>query len=340
MSRLTIALAMYPGLERATFRRAVRQRVERLVDVADWAPLGAWGDPRADDLLGRADVLLTHWGCPAIDAAVLDRAPRLAMVAHAGGTVKGGDLAIMTRDVLERGVLVTSCAAANAVPVAEYALAAILWANKDAFGARARLRGEALPEGRPDRSFAVGNWDKRIGIIGASLVGRHLIELLRPFRLAVAVYDPFLSAEEAAALGVEKVDDLVALAASSDVLSLHAPDVPATRGMVSAEVLAALPDGATFVNTARPALVDQDALLAECASGRLDAVLDVTDPEPLPPGHPLLALPNVVVTPHVAGSAGTELARLGECAIDELERFVLGRPPAHPVTLEAWDRTA
>jgi phosphoglycerate dehydrogenase-like enzyme len=340
MSRLTIALAMYPGLERATFRRAQREQIERLVDVADWTPMGTWDDPRADDLLARADVLVTHWGCPRIDATVLDRAPRLAMVAHAGGTVKGGDLAVMTREVLERSVLVTSCAAANAVPVAEYALAAILWAGKDAFGARARLRGEVMPDGRPDRSFTVGNWGKRIGIVGASLVGRALIELLRPFRLDVSVYDPFLSEVEAAGLGVEKVDDLVALARASDVLSLHAPDVAATQGMISAEVLAALPDGATFVNTARPALVDQDALLAECASGRLDAVLDVTDPEPLPAGHPLLALANVVVTPHVAGSAGTELARLGACALDELERFVQGRPPAHPVTLEAWDRTA
>lgn len=340
VTRPTVVLAMYPGLEGMAFRRRHRERLAEVADVADWTPLGSFDDERADELLARAEVLLTHWGCPTIDAEVLARAPELAMVAHTAGTVKGEGLAIMTRDVLERGVRVTTCAVANAVPVAEYTLAAILWAGKDVLGARARLRGEQLPAGRPDRSLTMGNWGKRIGVVGASLVGRALIDLLAPFELDVAVYDPFLSAREATALGVEKVDDLVALARVSDVLSVHAPDVPTTRGMISAAVLAALPDGATFINTARAPLVDQDALLAEVASGRIDAVLDVTDPEPLPADHPLLGLSNVVVTPHVAGSAGTELARLSECAIAEIERYAAGELAAHPVTLEAWDRTA
>ena len=340
VSRPTVVLAMYPGLERLAFRRHHRARLEAVADVADWAPLGSWDDDRADALLARADVLLTHWGCPTIDADVLARAPRLALVAHTAGTVKGEGLAIMTRAVLERGVRVTTCAAANAVPVAEYALAAILWANKDVFARAAVQQGQVLPEGRPDRSWRVGNWGRRIGVVGASLVGRALIDLLAPFELEVAVYDPFLSAADAEALGVTRVDDLVELARTSDVLSLHAPLVPATVGMISAEVLAAMPDGATFVNTARAPLVDQGALVAEVTTGRLDAVLDVTDPEPLPAGHPLLGLPNVVVTPHVAGSEGTELARLTECALSEIECFAAGEPARHPVTLEAWDRTA
>lgn len=335
-----MALAMYPGLEAVAFAESVRDDVERLVEVADWSPLGSWDDPRAEGLLARAEVLLTHWGCPTIDASVLDRAPRVTLVCHAAGTVKGEGLAIMTREVLERGVTVTSCAAANAAPVAEYTLAAILWANKDVFGARARLRGEQLPAGRPHRGLHVGNWRRTVGIVGASLVGRALIELLRPFELTVAVYDPFLDDAEAERLDVVKVDDLLELAARSDVFSVHAPDLPATRGMVSAEVLAALPDGATFVNTSRATLVDQDALVESCASGRIDAVLDVTDPEPLPAGHPLLGLANVVVTPHVAGSAGTELERLARAALEELRRHVAGEPPAFPVTLAAWDRSA
>jgi phosphoglycerate dehydrogenase-like enzyme len=335
-----MALAMYPGLEAVAFPASVRDGIERLVEVADWSPLGRWDDPRAETLLANADLLLTHWGCPTIDATVLDRAPRVTMVCHAAGTVKGEGLAIMTRDVLERGVTVTSCAAANAVPVAEYTLAAILWANKDVFGARARLRDEPLPGGRRPRGLHVGNWGKTVGIVGASLVGRALIELLRPFELTVAVYDPFLDQDEAARLGVVKVDDLVALAARSDVFSVHAPDLPATRGMVSGDVLAALPDGATVVNTSRATLLDQDALVEQCASGRIDAVLDVTDPEPLPAGHPLLGLANVVVTPHVAGSAGTELERLACGALEEIRRHVAGEPPAFPVTLETWDRTA
>jgi len=331
---------MHPGLERAVFRRPVRERLDAAVDVLDWAPLGSWADDRTDGLLARIEVLVTHWGCPMIDGAVLDRAPNLRLVAHGGGTVKGGDLAIMTREVLERGVTVTTSASANAVPVAEFALGAILWSGKDAFGAAARLRGGVTPDGWTASMRRLGNWDRRIGLVGASLVGRHLIELLRPFRFDVSVYDPFLTAAEADHLGVTKAHDLVTLAAGSDVLSIHAPDVPATRGMVSAEVLAALPDGAVVINTARPVLLDQEALLVEASAGRLDAVLDVTDPEPLPVGHPLLSLPNVVVTPHVAGSQGRELGRLGESVVGEVERFVAGTPLAFPLTLDVWDRTA
>ena len=339
MSRPTVVLAMHDGLERAAYRPAHRARLAAVADVADWRPLARWDDERADDLLGSADVLLTHWGCPHLDGAVLERAPRLRLVAHTAGTVKGEGLAMLDRVVLERGVVVTSCAVANAVPVAEYALAAVLWANKGVLAARERQRGHDTPGWRA-RGWRVGNWGQRVGLVGASMVGRHLIELLRPFRLDVAVYDPFLSAEEAAALGVEKVEDLTELCRSVDVLSIHAPLLEATRGLVGAEQLAALRDGATVVNTARAPVVDQAALTDELVAGRLDAVLDVTDPEPLPEGHVLLGLPNVVVTPHVAGSSGTELGRLAECAIAEVERFAAGRPPAHPVTLEAWDRLA
>ena len=339
MNRPTVVLAMYDGLERAAYRRPHRERLEAVADVADWRPLAAWDDERADELLARADVLLTHWGCPHLDAGVLDRAPRLGLVAHTAGTVKGEGLAMLDRAVLERGVVVTSCAVANAVPVAEYALAAILWANKGVLAARERQRGNDTP-GWQARGWRVGNWGQRVGLVGASMVGRHLIELLRPFRLDVVVYDPFLSADEAGRLGVGKAEDLTGLCRTVDVLSVHAPLLESTRGLVGAEQLAALPDGATVVNTARAPVVDQDALTAEVVAGRLDAVLDVTDPEPLPEGHVLLGLPNVVITPHVAGSSGTELGRLAECAIGEVERFAAGEPPAHPVTLEAWDRLA
>ena len=166
--------------------------------------------------------------------------------------------------------------------------------------------------------------------MGASLVGRLVIDALRATTCEVAVYDPYLSVEEADAARVEKVDDLDALCASVRLLSIHAPDIPPTRGMIGAAQLAALPDGATVVNTARPALVDQDALVAELTAGRLAAVLDVTEPDPLPSGHPLLALPNAFVTPHVAGAMGNELVRLSELAVTEVERFVGRRAAAAP----------
>jgi phosphoglycerate dehydrogenase-like enzyme len=234
--------------------------------------------------------------------------------------------------------VVTSAAAANAVPVAEYAVAAILLANKGVFLVREQQRD---PHARValDRS-RVGNCGTRVGIVGASLVGRLVIDALARTDLRVAVYDPYLSPDEAGRLGVEKLDDLDALCASVRLLSIHAPDIPPTRGMIGSAQLAALPDGATVVNTARPALVDQDALLAELQSGRIAAVLDVAEPDPLPPGHPLLALPNAFVTPHVAGAMGNELVRLSELAVTEVERFVAGEAPLHPVVAADLDRIA
>jgi phosphoglycerate dehydrogenase-like enzyme len=185
----------------------------------------------------------------------------------------------------------------------------------------------------------VGNFGKTVGIVGASRIGRRVIELLRPFQLDVLVSDPYLDADAARRLGVDR-RELDELLAASDVVSLHAPALPSTRHMIDARRLALLRDGATLINTARGSLVDQDALVAELASGRIDAVLDVTEPEVLPPDSPLYELPNVVLTPHIAGALGVELRRLGDAAIDEIERYAAGEPFAHQVTAGDLDRIA
>jgi phosphoglycerate dehydrogenase-like enzyme len=303
---------MAPGLVDAAF------------DERHWTRLEAVGDVvREVGAVDGADILLGHWGCPVLDEAFLDRMPNVRLFAYAAGTVKE----IVTPAVWAHGVTVTSGAAANAVPVAEFSLAAVLFANKGVFASRERLRDDTVRIRRPR---PVGNVDKRVGIIGASLVGRHLIELLRPFALEVVVSDPFLTDDEAARLGVVRVE-LDELMATCEVVSLHAPNLPSTRHLLGAAQFAAMKGGATFVNTARGAIVDHDALVAELASGRISAVLDVTDPEPLPREHPLWSMPNVFLTPHVAGAQGSELVRLADLAITEIERFVAGEPPLHPV---------
>ena len=315
------------------------EHLEQLAEVAtllDPEPISRWDDPRADDLLSRAQVIVGHWGCPPIDAAVLDRAPNLGLFAYAAGTVKG----VIDGTIFERGVRVTSGALANAEPVAEFALAAILFAAKDVFWSRDLQRDLGLLTFRPRSDVAVGNWGKTVGIIGASMVGRRVIELLRSFpHLAVDLYDPFVSAAEAAALGVRKVE-LDALCATADIVSIHAPDLPATQGMVGAAQLASMRTGATLINTARPALVDQDALIAELRTGRLYAVLDVTKPEPLPLDHELRTLPTVFLTPHLAGSAGAELGRLAAYAADEIHRWSHGEPARNEVHADQLDRLA
>ncbi|MBX7068754.1 MAG: hydroxyacid dehydrogenase [Microthrixaceae bacterium] len=302
-------------------------------DVLDPEPLGRWDDPRADDLLSRADVIVGHWGCPPIDAALLDRAPRLGLIAYAGGTVRE----TIAPEVLGR-VRVTSCADANAEPVAEYTLAMILLANKDVLWQRDVERDRSLAAVRSASEIPVGNWDKTIGIVGASMVGRRVIELLRPFpELSPLLYDPFVSDDEAQALGVEKVD-LLDLCARADVVSIHAPDLPSTHHMIGERQIAAMRTGTTLINTARGRLLDHEALTRH--ANRLVCVLDVTDPEPLPDDHPLRSAPTVTLTPHLAGSQGTELRRLAEYATDEIRRFVAGEPGRNVVTAARIDRIA
>jgi phosphoglycerate dehydrogenase-like enzyme len=292
-------------------------------------------DERAAHLLPHLDVLLTGWGAPRVDPALLDRAPKLVAVLHAAGTVKGH----VDRACLERGLRVSSAAAANAVPVAEFTVAAILLAGKRAFRLQRLYRDVRALRMWPREVPAIGNYGKTVGIVGASRIGRLVLERLRPFDFARLVCDPFLPAEEAASFGAEKVelDDLLR---RSDVVSLHAPSLPETRHLLDARRLALLRDGAVLVNTARGALVDGGALAAELVSGRIDAVIDTTEPEVLPPDSPLYDLPNVFLTPHIAGAMGAETRRLAALALDELERLAQGGPLAHEVRLADWDRIA
>ena len=308
-------------------------QLSQIANVLDRSPVSRWDDPRADDLLDRADVILGHWGCPTIDAGILERAPNLGLIAYAAGTLKN----VVTEAVWNRNVRVTSGAVANAEPVAEFTLGAILWANKDVLWRRTHERQPDRPAGA---DVALGNYAKTIGLIGASLVGRRVIELLAQFpHLTVTLYDPFVSHDQAAELGVRKLE-LAELCTGCDVLSVHAPLLPATVGLIGPTELAGLRTGATVINTARGPIIDHDALTRELESGRLRGVLDVTDPEPLPDDHPLRGLPNVWLTPHIAGSEGTELGRMADHAIDEIDRWRRGLPARNEITEDRLGRLA
>lgn len=327
-SRPSLLLAMGPGIAERLLDDRHRDRLTALARTDPHLvahDLTAPSPPVAD-ALATADVLLTCWGTTPLTAEVLDAAPRLRAVVHAAGSVKHH----ITEACWERGIAVTSVAAVNALPVAEYTLAAILFANKRVLRTRRRYRALRTHHDWHQELDGAGNYGRTVGIVGASRIGRRVIELLRPIDLRVLLYDPHVESAEAARLGVETVP-LDVLCADSDVVTVHAPQIPATRHMIGARQLALMPDGATLVNTARGSLVDERALLGELISGRLDAVLDVTDPEVPSADSPLYDLPNVLLTPHIAGSLGRELHRMADRALDEVERFAAGLPFADPV---------
>ncbi|MFI8435318.1 hydroxyacid dehydrogenase [Streptomyces sp. NPDC079020] len=319
---------MSPGLLDDVFPPPVRARLEEIAELHNPTVISEFDSPQAAAALAGAEVLLTGWGCPPVDAALLARAPRLRAVIHAAGTVK----TFLSPDAFDRDIVVSSAAVANAVPVAEYTLAAIIMGAKRVFPLAElfRTRRTHRTGADLDRQHWLGTHGLTIGVIGASRIGRRVIELLKVLDAEVLLYDPYVGAAEAELLGVTPAD-LDTLVATSDVVTVHAPDTPETQGLIDARRIGLMRPGTLLVNTARGPLVDTEALTAHLVSGRLDAVLDVTFPEPLPPDHPLWDLPNVFITPHLAGAQGNEIGRLGALAVDELARYAGGSPFAHPV---------
>ncbi|EDY51492.1 2-hydroxyacid-family dehydrogenase, partial [Streptomyces clavuligerus] len=325
--RPEVLLAMGPGVAERLFTAEQRARLTALVrtDPGLTAHDLTAPTPAVAAALSTADALLTCWGAPVIGSAALAAAPRLRAVVHAAGSVRHH----VTAACWDRGIAVSSAASANALPVAEYTLAAILLAGKRVLeSARRYTRARTRPDWR-QAPADLGNYRRTVGIVGASRVGRRVIGLLRPFDLRVLLYDPCTGDAEAAALGVRRTG-LDELCGSSDIVSVHAPELPETFHLIDGPRLALMRDGATLINTARGSLVDEGALLAELVSGRLSAVLDVTDPEPPAPDSLLYTLPNVLLTSHVAALSGARCTVLSERALDELEAVRASLPFASP----------
>ncbi|WP_223774269.1 hydroxyacid dehydrogenase [Streptomyces sp. 135] len=312
------ALAMGAEVAARAFPPDLRERLSAHVELAPGVLTGPLTGPAARAVLAGAEILVTGWECPPLTPEVLAYAPRLRAVVHAAGSVK----ALVTEAVWERGIVVSSAADANADPVVAFTLAAITFAAKGALRAAA-----GYVDGWPSFAERAGADGCTVGVIGASRIGRRVIAALRACGAGyrVLLTDPYVTPAEAASLGVE-LAPLPELCARSGVVTVHAPQLPETRGLLSEAMLKLIPDGGSVINTARGSLVDTEALARECGAGRLDAFLDVTDPEPLPAGHVLLRLPNVLVTPHIAGAQGSEVRRLGEYAVAEVERYVAGVP--------------
>ncbi|NUT33105.1 MAG: hydroxyacid dehydrogenase [Hamadaea sp.] len=336
MHRPQALLVMRPDTYRLQFGAEELGRLRTLADLGD--PI--WSDdidaPQTRARLAETEVLLTSWGCPALTADRLAAAPKLRAVLHSAGSVRS----LVSDELWRRDILVTNAVEANATPVAEYTLAAIIFAGKKAHVLAAQARkyrdGWAAVQHREDLS----NLGRTVGILGFSRVGRRVVERLRTLDTAeVLVTDPYADPVAVAEAGARLVE-LDELLAKSEILSLHLPALPETRRLIGARELALLPDGATVINTARGSVIDTAALESECVTGRLNAILDVVEPEPLPEDSLLYDLPNVMITPHIAGSLGSETRRLSGHALDELERYVTGAPPLARVTSRALEVSA
>ena len=272
------------------------------------------------EMLPGATAVITSWGSPQITEEHVAAADNLQIVGHAAGSVKTR----LAPAGHERGIVLLSAADVIAESVAEYTLWAML------SGQRNLLRYEQVMKTErgwksADEQFGYSLYAKKIGIVSASMVGRRVIGLLKPFGCDVSVYDPYLSDEDARLLDVRSVT-LEELFANADIISVHAPITPETRKMITRAHFESIRDGALFVHTARTWVLDQDALVAELQKNRFNAYIDVFEPEPLPPDHPLRDLDNVFLSPHVSGHTSESRLRLVEEIARDIQRFFNNQP--------------
>lgn len=312
-------------------------RLERLVEW-EWLPSegictrpGVWGGPSEDPVeiealkrkLGDVEILLVCHGSPYVDAAVLDAAPKLRFI----GELEGDRFAnrIDVAAATARGIVVTDTTHGSSLPVAEWALALAIIGLRNA-GAQFRrlIAGDEFRRSKDDFGYRHGELTGlTVGLIGLGHIGRRFIELLEPFRCTILAHDPYVQKELALAVGAQ-LTSLERVISDADVVVCLAPLTPKTRRMIGAAELAWLRPGSVFVNVSRGAIVDPDALIDRARVGDICVSLDVFDPEPIPAGSPIRDLPNVFLSPHIAGVTAACRPRFLSFMVDEVERFLAG----------------
>ncbi|HZX02148.1 hydroxyacid dehydrogenase [Kribbella sp.] len=289
-------------------------------------------DPAAvAELAAGAEVLLTSWGTPRLGKE-LWAAGGPKVVAHAAGTVKN----LVEPGVLAQGVGVFSAGPRIAWSVGEYCLGAMLTLARRLARFDGAVRGGGWKQTEYRGHELAG---AKVGIVGASSTARALITMLKPFGCDLAVYDPYLNDARAAELGVRTttLDD----AASAPFLSIHVPNVPETKGMITRALIENLPDCAVVVNSSRGPAIDQQALLDHALDGRIYAALDVYDPEPPTFDEHILRSENLLLTPHIAGdTAEGHLALAGYVVRDALKWLEDGTRGPSFVDSSTWSIAA
>lgn len=281
---------------------------------------------RAKELIAGADAVITSWGSPKLEKELLAEAPNLKIVAHAAGSVKP----IVSDELFARKVRVTNSSSALGIGVAETALGLTIASLKNMWFLSQETRRGGWNHGREAVRELYGI---TVGVVGAGRAGSHYIKLMQNFNVEVLLADPTFTPERATALGATLVE-LDELIRRSDVISIHAPSIPETDNMFNKDNIPLMRDGAILINTARGAIIDEEALIAELRTGRIFAALDVTNPEPPVLDHPFRTLPNVILLPHIAGAVNNGLRRIGEHVTSELERFFSGEELATEVKAE------
>lgn len=283
--------------------------------------------------LSDCEYIFSTWYMPEFSVSEIKHYfPALKCVFYAAGTVK-----YFAEPFLKSGVKVFSAAVANGIPVAEFAVAQIILAGKGYFQAQRHYRWPGTRIGfSKSRSYAehkTGNYKACVGIVGCGAIGSKVVELLKPYKISILVYDPYLPSQKIKELGVEKVG-IEELFCRADVISNHLPDIPETKQLINGRLFNLMKPNATFINTGRGAQVDEKALNKVLSKNKyMCALLDVTSHEPLFPWSPLFWRKNVFLTPHIAGSISNEYKRMVEYIVKAYHDELAGIPNICEVSL-------
>lgn len=295
---------------------------------------------KADVILNPSEfvdtkIIFSTWGIPRFtEEEIKNLFPSLECVFYGAGSVQG-----FARPFLNLGIKVFSAWAANAVPVAEMTVAQIILSDKGYFLSNRLYHSQGKKIAGDAFKKCKGNYGETIGIIGAGMIGKLVIQMLKQYRLNVLVFDPFLSDEEAKELGVEKCT-LPELFERAFVVSNHLANNEKTKGMLNYDLFCRMRENAVFINTGRGAQVVEDDLV-RILSQRPDltALLDVTCDE-ITLAHPFCTLKNCMLSPHIAGSAGDEVRRMGEYMLDECRAYLNKEICKYEVSTEMLERMA
>jgi phosphoglycerate dehydrogenase-like enzyme len=346
-SRKRVGIALTTAARERYFLSESVRRLEEYADVS-WlefdGPSRTVGPPPNDALslqrlvefVPRLDALVVSYGAPRVTAEVLDAGPLLRVIGDTHGDRFGARVDVV--EAQRRGLVVVDTTNGSSDPVAEWALALILVGLRNAGSHFRRLiAGEVLWPDRDvlltDPGYLNGELaGKTVGLIAFGNVGRRLVELLAPFGVRIISYDPYADASVATGLGVELVE-LEAVVAQPDVVVCLVPLTSRTRGLLSRREFEAMRPGTVFVNVSRGAVVDTAALIDRLRRGDMVACVDVVEPEPLAADSPLRFLPNVFLSPHIAGVTAAAEPRFFDLMVDDLIRSLDGHPPRFPLVL-------
>lgn len=327
-----IALIMSAGMCPQVFSNKTLDRLREMGDVV--LNYGSCSLEDTAATIRGADIAITSWGNTPVDKVLLDLAPDLKLLAHAAGSVKP----VVSDELFARGVKVVSSAKPLGIGVAETALGFTISASKNFYNLSKHTAAGGWNDNGYDKICEL--YDQTIGVVSAGWAGGHYIKLLQNFHVNVLLYDPFISDEKAKSMGAKKVE-FETLLKESDIVSIHAPSIPETNHMFNKETFGFMKKDAILINTARGTIIDEAALYEFMKAGNLKyACLDVTDPEPPVKDNPLRSLPNVIMTPHLAGLANNGKLSIGAHVADEIENFLAGRPLTTEVTKEMLAKMA